>query len=59
MLKGLKGNNAVLINKYITVFTVWTQLKLKYNKTSIFITNQYFTVLYNFSFNKDIKINKL
>jgi len=59
ILKRLGLNDFILINEYKTAGAVWTQFKIKYNKTSVFTVNQYLTILYNFSFDKEIEIDEL
>jgi len=58
-LERLGPDDSILIDKYETAGTVWTQLKIKYNKTSAFTINQYLIALYNFSFNKKVEIDRL
>lgn len=57
MLEGLGEDDAVLIDEFETAAAVWTQLKLKYEKTSTSTANQYMTSLQNFIFDKDVGID--
>lgn len=57
ILEGLGEEDAVLIDEYETAAAVWTQLKLKYDKTSSSTANQYMTRIQNFTFNKDTGID--
>jgi hypothetical protein len=57
ILEGLDEDDAVLIDEYETAAAVWTQLKLKYEKTSTSTANQYMTSLQNFVFDKDVGID--
>lgn len=57
ILDGLGPDDSILIDEYETASAVWTQLKIKYNKTSASTANQYLTALYNFSFDKDTGID--
>jgi len=57
ILKGLGPDDFILIDEYETAGAVWIQLKVKYNKMSAFIANQYLTVFYNFLFDKKVGID--
>lgn len=57
ILEGLDEDDAVLIDEYETSSAVWTQLKLKYEKTSSSTANQYMTSIQNFTFNKETGID--
>ena len=57
ILEGLDSDDAVLIDEYETAPAVWTQLKIKYEKTSISTTNKYMTLLQTFPYDKNISIN--
>jgi len=57
ILEGLDSDDAVLIDEYETAPAVWTQLKIKYEKTSISTTNKYMTLLQTFPYDKNIGID--
>jgi len=56
-LDKLDADDAVFIDEYETAIVVWTQLKLKYNKTSSTTVNQYMTFLQTLSYDKNIGID--
>ena len=45
ILEGLGEDDGILVDEYKTAATVWTQLKIKYKKTSTSTANQYITSL--------------
>jgi hypothetical protein len=57
MLDGLSSDDAVLIDEYETAGAVWTQLKIKYEKTSITAANTYMTALQTFPYDKKVGID--
>ena len=58
MSLALTEDNQLLINKYKTAKAVWTQLKIKYKKTSELTTNTYMTSIQNFKYDKEKRINR-
>jgi hypothetical protein len=57
MLNGLSSDDAVLVDEYKTAGAVWTQLKAKYEKTSITTANMYMTALQTFVYDKEVGID--
>jgi hypothetical protein len=57
ILEGLGQDDAVLVDEYETAMAVWTQLKIKYEKTSATTANQYMTLMQNFAYDKSIGID--
>lgn len=57
ILEGLSSDDSTILDEYETAASVWTQLKLKYERTSTSTANQYMTSLHAFSFDKELGID--